>query len=771
MSYICIIVESPSKCQKIESYLGQGYKCIASYGHLRQLKQLEHIGIDRGFVPTYTHTEETIKLKQIEKLRTMISRAKEVILATDDDREGESIAWHICVMFDLQMDTKRIVFHEISKQAIQYAILHPRQIDMRLVNSQQARQILDLLVGYTITPILWDCIAKNHKDSLSAGRCQTPALRIIYDNYIEQKDNKNKQIYKITGYFTNKIIPFDLSQTFEFPEQVTNFLQNTINFKHIYNISSPKESKISSPEHLTTSKLQQLASNELHLSPKETMIYAQELYENGLITYMRTDSNKYSKEFIDSAKDYILRTYNDSKYISSNIDPLCETPENNNLVKEAHEAIRPVDIRVKHSEIMDKIHTKSKKIYEMIWKRTLESCMSDTISYYINAEITAFGDIRFKHRSDQIVFPGWKIVEKKYEETNSVYSYLSNLKQNSIMEYKKIVSNVKIEHNSSHYTEARLVQLLEDKGIGRPSTFSMLVDKIQERSYVSKENISGIKVSCKEHTLESDMLSETMIEREFGNEKNKLLIQPLGILVIEFLIQHFEKLFNYEYTKKMENELDLISQGKKEYAVLCEVVYKELNELIEPIKKQKCKIKIDDNHEFIVGKNGPIIKKTINQNVQFLPVKKDIDITKLKMNEYELLDLVDTDSLKESIGTYQGVDLFIKKGKYGIYAEWGRNKRSLSELGNKPIKTITYIEVLKILEKNDLLDPSKPIGIVREISDNVSIRTGKFGDYIFYKNTKMKKAQFFPLKEFKGDYKSCSLTIIKNWIKEKHNVV
>lgn len=774
MSYKCVIVESPAKCKKIESYLGAGYKCIASYGHLRQLKQLKDVGIDKNFVPTYTIIEEPIKLKQIERLKETILNATEVILATDDDREGEAIAWHLCILFDLPVhSTKRIVFHEITKDSLLNAILIPRVIDMDLVHAQQARQILDLLVGYTITPVLWECISKTHKDSLSAGRCQTPALRLIYDNYLENKHFVEKRVYKTIGYFTSKNIPFELSHMFETEESLTHFLENSVEFEHMYTVSKPKESKSAPPSPLTTSSLQQLASNELHMSPKETMKHAQELYEHGLITYMRTDSKTYCKEFIMNSKEYILRTYNDTKYINENIDLLSETSNKKDtdvIAQEAHEAIRPVDIRVKLENIADTLDSKSKRLYHLIWKITLQSCMSSSVSYYVNAEITAFQDYTFKTRADQLIFQGWKVVEKKQEQDKSYYDYLLNLKPNSILDYKKMVSTVHIKEGKSHYTEARLVQLLEEKGIGRPSTFSTLIDKIQERGYVSKESIKGITVPCAEYELDENVITEKTVIREFGSEKNKLVIQPLGILVIELLIEHFNSMFQYDYTKKMEDELDLVSQGKQEYSWLCEHVSKELNTLMEPISKKKCKIQIDNHHEFMIGKHGPVIKKTVNSNVQFIAVKKDIDIGKLKANEYELSDLIDNDKIKDSIGSYQGMDLFIKKGKYGIYAEWGKNKKSLTELGNKPIQNITYIEVLKLLEKDGVLDPLKPVGFVREISNNITIRTGKFGDYIFYKTSKMKKAQFFPIKEFKGDYKTCSLPVLKQWIQEKHSI-
>ena len=764
MKKILVIVESPAKCKKIESFLGLQYKCIASYGHLRELKSLTQVDTQNNFNPNYSIIEE--KINQIEKLRTEIENAIEIILATDDDREGEGIGWHICMMYNLSIEnTKRIIFHEITEKALQNAIQNPRRINMSLVNAQQGRQILDLLVGFTITPLLWNYISKSHLNSLSAGRCQTPALRLIYENYIEIQNDKSKKIYNTIGYFTNKNIAFELSKEFETEEEITFFLENSLNFDHIYNVSVPKQKNISSPEPFITSSLQQISSNELHLSPKDTMKYAQQLYENGLITYMRTDSKTYSTEFISQAKKYIEQQYNDIKYIKHTIDKLSE------MGKEAHEAIRPVSIHIKSTDIKDIVEPKAKRLYELIWKRTLESCMSDATMYVINAEISAFENNIFKHKGEQIIFKGWKIVyNNNCDESSKNYHYLLALNQGTILEYKKIISSIKMI-NTNHYTEAKLVHLLEEKGIGRPSTFSTLIDKIQERGYVKKDNIKGKTIQCKEFLLEGEELTEKNVEREFGNEKNKLIIQPLGITVIEFLISHFDKIFNYEYTNKMENELDLISDGTKTYQELCKKCFEEINELIKPIQKEKYEIRIDENHSYIIGKYGPVIKKTTGKNISFLPIKKEIDLTKLEKGEYCLKDLLDSLSEKnESIGKYQGQDLFLHKGKYGMYAQWGENRKSLQELGNKPYEKITFPDIFKILEKDGIMDTSKPIGIVREVSSNISIRNGKFGDYIFYKNSKMKNPQFFKLFGFKGDYIKGDKYILQSWIKEKYNI-
>lgn len=778
-----VIVESPAKCLKIESYLGNDYKCVASYGHLRKLGNLDQIDVNNNFATNYNIIDEPLKLKQIEKIRKEIEISSEVILATDDDREGEAIAWHICMLFDLPVQTtKRIVFHEITPIAIKNAIMNPSFININIVNAQRTRQILDLLVGFTICPILWNCFSKKYKNSLSAGRCQSVALRIIYDNYIEIKNNNMEYNYTTIGYFTNKNLAFELTNQFQTEDQVVDFYNNSLEFNHIFSLTEPKQSISLPPEPLITSSLQQIASNELNMSPKETMKHAQSLYENGLITYMRTDNKKYSKEFMKEIRAFILTEFNDEKYLCKDERLICICINNNNDANcektdessSPHEAIRPVKINLKlaylESKTFDKLESRTKKLYHLIWKRTMESCMSSCKSNYVWAEITAF-EGKYKYKSEQIIFPGWKKVENKFEENNPIYSYLLSIKQGIELHYKKINSSIQIKKHILHYTEARLVHLLEEMEIGRPSTFSSLVDKIQERQYVIKENIKGKKIKCKEFELEGDELSENLVEREFGNEKNKLIIQPLGIMVIEFLIKNFNDLFNYDYTKNMEKELDIIATGKSNYIDLCGKCYKELTKLVNELDEEKYEVKIDENHTFIIGKNGPVIKETINEKVTFKSVKKDIDLEKLKDGEYELEDLLDTSSLKDKkIGTYQGKQLYLKKGKYGLYVEWGSNKKSLREFGNRPIENIDYIDVIKILEKDNLLNLDKPVGLIRELNASLSIRNGKYGDYILFKNPKMKKPAFYKLANFKDDYRNCEKCVIIKWIQETYHL-
>jgi DNA topoisomerase-1 len=790
-----VIVESPAKCKKIEEYLGPGYKCLASFGHLMSLPSLKNIDITNNFHPTYEIIDNSIKKKQIELLKKEIKNASEVILATDNDREGEAIAWHLCQLFKLNINkTKRIIFHEITQTALQNAIKTPKLIDMSLVHAQQARQILDVLVGFKVSPMLWKFIAspKGKDNSLSAGRCQTPALRIIYENEKELEKVEERKVYNTTGYFTNLNIGFDLSPqgSFETEDSMTDFLEGSIAFKHTYTCSSPVKVFKSQPEPFTTSRIQQVASNELHYSPKETMRLCQNLYEGGYITYMRTDSKKYSAEFIENLKNYILRNYTDGeKYIYENINSLITSSEvkevtevvktkktkkepNKNFTQEAHEAIRPTNISL--LELPETIDNKERKIYKLIWTNTLESCMSPASFYSVTANITAFQNMKFIYTSELIDFPGWKIVAKKYSTENKDYQYLQQIKQNSVIPYKKIYSKVTIKGSKQHYTEARLVQLLEEKGIGRPSTFSSLVDKIQEKGYVKKEDIKGKEILCKDFELEKDDIFEIETKREFGNEKNKLIIQPLGKIVMDFLEKYFNDLFNYDYTSVMENSLDQIAKDQFNWTELCDKCNKQIDKLIEGIKDEtKFEYKLDDNNTYLIGKYGPVIKCVENidgkEEVTFKPIKKDIDVKLLEKGDIKVEELVDTNkSIKTQyiLGQHNGKDVILKKGKFGLYISCGEISKTLKELGNRPMENITFDDVKKHLEEGS--------NMIREINTSISIRKGPKGDYLFYKTPKLKKPQFYDIKGFinetKEDYKSCDISILKEWIREKYNI-
>ena len=769
-----VIVESPAKCNKIEQFLGPGYKCIATFGHIQELKDLKDIDISNKFTPSFTPAPS--KSQQIAKLRKAIRESKEVLIATDDDREGEGIAWHVCSLFKLPFTTKRIIFHEITKPAILNAVRNPGVINMELVAAQQSRQILDLIVGFRISPVLWQNITQKSSHGLSAGRCQTPALRIIYDNECDIANAPGKKVYNTIGYFTDRVIQFTLQKHHDSEESMEGFLTETVNYDHKFTCSKPKQTTKNPPCPYTTSAIQQAASNEMHISPKDTMKILQTLYEGGYITYMRTDSTTYSKEFIETVKPFVTNKWGD-KYLHDDVERLSlrssdedttqgkkkkKKDKKDDNAQEAHEAIRPTNIET--LSVDDSMHNREKKMYEMIWRNTLESCMSPALFNCITAKFTAPENTEYRCSEEDAIFLGWKIVKGMPKADGvSKYNFLLALKQNTVMDYKKITSKVTLKDLKTHYTEAKLVQLLEQKGIGRPSTFSSLVDKIQEREYVKKENVKGKKIRCVDFSLEQEELEETVNEREFGNEKNKLVLQPLGRIVIEFLTNNFNSLFEYEYTKNMEDELDLIAKGGKKGYELCERCYQEIDSLVKPLKgAEKVSIKIDSNHTYMIGKHGPVIKCVIDGKTTFKSVKKDVDLEKLKKGELTIEDVEQVTVIAGNIlGKYEGNDMILRRGQYGLYVTWGTNTKSLASLDKKELD-ITLEDVVSFISKNT--------SIIRELTKDLSLRKGKFGDYVYYQTNKMKKPRFLKISEFKLDPKTCDKIKLIDWIKTTYKL-
>lgn len=803
---IIVIVESPAKCKKIESFLGPDYVCVASYGHLRELKTLKDI--NKKYVPSFTNAES--KLNQINKLRGLIKKAKDVIIATDDDREGEGIGWHICDLFNLPpQSTKRIIFNEITKTALIDAVKYPTILNMNLVYAQQARQILDLIVGYRISPVLWENISR--KSGLSAGRCQSPALKIIYENQKTIEKSPGSQSYNTVGYFTKHTIPFSLNHNFKTGKEVEEFLTETVNHEHKMKCEKERDVTKSSPNPFTTSKLQQQASTEIKTSPKETMKLCQTLYEAGLITYMRTDSTKYSKEFIETAKEHIIKTYGD-KYVHESVDTLTDgarkdrmkkntkktakedtkcKDDNNNNAQEAHEAIRPTDISV--IEARKDMQPKEKRMYKLIWNNTIESCMRDSKYKQMTTVISAHGGNTFRYSSEKNIFPGWKIV-RGVNDTSEYYQYLITLEKERQFNYSKIVCNFSLKELKTHYTEAKLVELLESNGIGRPSTFSSIIDKIQDRGYVKKENVKGKMLKCINYELIDNEIDEKIEEKEFGNENNKLVIQPTGVLVIEFLMKQFGQFIDYDYTKTMEERLDRIARGDETCFDLCNSCSNELTVLINGCKKEKDSntsevgassgIKIDDYHTYVVAKYGPVIRQVKNGETKFITVKPNIDVERLKRGEYEINEIIDVigSASGKYLGRYNKEDIYLKKGKYGLYINLGGKNKSVNNI-DKAEQEIILADVIKSIESalptsimryandggysgesNKEIPKSLPTSVVRYLSKELTIRKGRFGHYIFYKTNEMTKPKFLQLKKYGGDYIEDNTEDVISWI-------
>ncbi len=746
-----VIVESNAKCKKIEKFLGNGYKCVASYGHLTNLPDgLKSIDQNNDYTPKYKIIQS--KSKYIKNLKDNIKKSSEVILATDDDREGEAIAWHICQLFNLsEKTTKRIKFNEITKKAVLEAVENHTIINMNKVRSQQARQILDLLVGYTLSPILWKHITRNSDTGLSAGRCQTPAIRLLYDRENEIKENKGKKVYDTTAIFKiNKDIEleYDLNYNHKNESDMEEFLIESVNHDHKIHKQPIEKGVIKNPPRpFTTSILQQKSSNELNYSPKQTMRLAQTLYENGWITYMRTDCGKYSKEFIASGMKYITDKFG-KNYVNKKINGLMitKTKTKKNNAQEAHEAIRPTDVnRCPHNcKETGKITGKEVRLYKMIWNNTMESMMSEAKYNKITSEILGPNSKKYKRSEENVIFPGWKAV-RGYDKENTNYKLLKcqdDLKK--IYEYKEINSIVKLKELKGHYSEAKLVQILEERGIGRPSTFSSLIDKIQTRKYVLKQNVKGKMIKCKNFHLEGDELEEEDKEQEFGAEKNKLVLQPLGAIVVEFLIKNFNDLFEYDYTKKMEDELDTIEKGDKIWHSLCRECDVKMNDLSKKIKNTKKKMfRIDENHIYMIGKYGPVIKYEANGETKFKNVKKNLDINKLERGEYKLNEILEEkkNGYGKTLGLYKEKEVILKEGKFGLYICYNGINKSIKFL-KKNYDDIVLEDVVNVINNNRTSNPN----VLKQLNENISIRKGKYGPYIMHKTKEMKKPKFYPLK-------------------------
>jgi DNA topoisomerase I len=758
---ILVIVESPSKCKKISNILNANdpiniFEVVATMGHIYELKTIDDININDNYKCNYSIISS--KRKTIETIKNKIKTHDDIILACDNDREGSMICLNICNEFKLDvLTTKRIYFNEITESAINYAINNPTTINLNMVKSQQTRQIIDLLIGYKLSPLLWKHFPKSHEQTIAVGRCQSPALKIIYDNYCTINEFDEKQSYNTIGYFTNKNIPFKLNTHFDNKQQIIDFLSNEIDHTHIIYYNTPILSYKSPPKPLNTCRLLQQSSNEFGLSPTETMEICQKLYENGYITYIRTDSLWYSKEFINTIVQHITTTYNTKTncYLHKNINSLTDdSTKIKTNIQGGHEAIRPTNINLLPANTNNILNTKEKKIYKLIWETTVKSCMCDATQYSFKTTISSsFNTAVYEHNSEMISFMGWMILNKKrilFDEENNIiddnddkyYSYLQNIKQNSIVSIKSIHSNMTIKYSSSlHFTEAKLIQHLERYGIARPSTFSKIVNILKERKYIKNTNIPGKEVQCLNYTLQDGNILENETTQIFGQEKNKLVIQPIGIQIMEFLNTHCNDIINYSFTKEMECELNDISHGELLLVNTCN----KCNVLINTIINNTNNTTTNTNNNTTTNNNNNNNTNTTNNT-----------------NNCENLN----NSIK---GQYNGYNVILKKGKYGLYAmlEGCDDKpRSMKELGNRPIENITIEEIINVIENNKVINNN----IIRKITNNIEIRKSKTGEYIYYKTNKMKKPKFFSLSGFNENYKLCELEQIQLWIKTMYYI-
>jgi len=755
-----IIVESPSKCEKIEKFLGFQYKCISSKGHIRYLEKVG--SIKTQYAPFYEIEEE--KRTHVDFMQKMIHQfdPANIFLATDDDREGEAIAWHICQVFSLNTSTtKRIIFHEMTKEALMKSVENPIFLRMNIVKAQQTRQILDRIIGFKISPFLTKLLAHDNTDFLTAGRCQTPALRLVFDNCILNQHKASTQLeYEVTGSFFShpSTLKIKLRENINSEPTCLEFLELSKSYAHILSVHKSMKKIKNAPLPFNTSSLLQSASSYANCSPKQTMSYCQELYQDGHITYMRTDSTKLAKPFLQKMEDFLSKTY--GQQYCGNQDLL------ENKSSDPHEAIRITDISTTQVEG----DVKKKAIYKLIFVRTFESCMSSFEYSSTVIHISAPLNNHYEHDIEIGISLGWKrlkITEKEFAETqqqmNSLYAYVKNLEQKKI-QYSKIDCTVVNTNNRLHFTEAGLIQKLEDLGIGRPSTFSTLIETIQTRKYVIKTDMEGHSHMCSEYSLDKfHHLSSVSVQKTFGAEKNKLLIDNLGKQVMSVLLDHFSALFAYDYTKQMEEALDeLVQNSEKNGFDIISKCEQQIKECMKPLQeKMKEAYKIDDNSFVVFGKNGAYIKYANSTKTSSIKPNIEIDFEKLKNNLYSLDELKD-----ESLGVYENEPLFLKKGKYGPYAQWGSNIKNLKSIctKSKSIETLSFDQICAYLTAVNTSS------VLRQIGPHANIQNGKYGPYIYYKTEEMKKPQFFPLKSFRMGYMTCEISTLSEWLKTHHNV-
>lgn len=770
-----VIVESPAKCSKIQGFLGFGWRVIASLGHIRHLKEdLESIGLTNDFNAKWEFMKE--KAKAVQQIKDAAKDAEVVYLASDDDREGELIAYSICLLLHLDpQSTKRIIFHEITKTAILQAIETPTTVNMNKVNAAQARAILDMMVGFTISPLLW----KNIGSALSAGRCQTPALRIVCEREKEITAFQSSSSWKINGKWSleGKEEPWsaNLNDDLEDEESARNYLElhSTEPGGEVLKVDT-KGWKERPPQPLITSTLQQQASSLFRINPKDTMKIAQRLYEAGHITYMRTDKAVLSGEAVAAANHFVSQTYG-PQYVG------VQEGENGNgatatatgkgkgkkaakdkekkseekvKAQEAHEAIRPTHIEEQTLPEGEDWSARDRKVYSLIWMRTLQSTMTPATGEERIATFVADGDDKddftWNAKWRRTLFDGWKIVSMKEERLQD-----SSTEENNWNVSSQLVVGSRLHWNllqgepyetkpPTRYTEASLIRELEQRGIGRPSTFAALISTILDKQYVEVQNIEAKEVERTHLCLEKPGMwppSVVVTKGKVGGERDKLSPTPLGNSVLDFCVQHFEDLFNYNFTAKMESRLDKIAEGGEEWKEVLRETWESYKDRYMELKNKKSQTDASNSQrrrEFgggivaVVTKTGPVLlqedvsgdkDKTVfygwPEGLEFADITAEVAM--------EFIETEGKKSLGAQLGEYGGFPVIRKKGKFGIYAEW--NGKTTSCTMDDSLETI--------VEKFN-----KTATNVLRVVGQFEIRTGPYGPYMFKKDITGPKRKF-----------------------------
>lgn len=690
-----VIVESPAKAKTIKKYLGDDFEVTSSQGHIRDLPTKEiGIDIDNNFTPKYIINPD--KKRIVNDLKRMSSSAKVVYLASDDDREGEAISWHLKTALELTDDKiKRIVFHEITEKAIKNAVANPRKIDMDLVNSQQARRLLDRLVGYKLSPVLW----KKIKSGLSAGRVQSVAVKMIVEREREIRNFKSEKSFKVVASFKtvdDKTFCAELKKNTK-NEEETKALFLELSNKNFEISKVEKKKVVKSPvAPFTTSTLQQEASTKLGFSVTQTMLLAQHLYEAGKISYMRTDSVVLSEDAIKQAQKVIKQTYGEEYCQQRQF-----TTKSKNA-QEAHEAIRPThfeDIEVSADE-------KEQKLYTLIRTRALASQMADAIINKTTLTITPDSTTIFIAKGEVIEFDGFlKLYQTKKDEDEDDNIKLPKVKEGDILTLIKLIGKEKHSQGPSRFSEASLVKELEEKGIGRPSTYAPTIATIQNRGYIIKDSREGEKVEFKVITLEKNKITEGIEKKTEGSEKNKLYPTDIALITNDFLVTNFAEITNYDFTAKVEKELDDIAEGKNNWIKMLQNFYdKFISEVNKCSNSERVEFtsrllgvdpKTGKNIYVRIAKFGPVIQigdKNENEKPHFINLLKGQNVESITLN-----DVLKLMSFPKIIGEYKNKEVIVNIGPYGAYIKCGDINATIFDQSR--IFDISLDEAKSLIEK------------------------------------------------------------------------
>ena len=756
-----VIVESPAKAKTLEKFLGKDYKVMSSYGHIRDLKKKEmSVNLD-DFSPEYEIPAD--KEYVVRELKKAAEKAETVWLASDEDREGEAISWHLSQVLGLDPKAaKRIVFHEITKTAILEAIEKPRTIDMGLVNAQQARRVLDRIVGFKISPVLW----KKLKPSLSAGRVQSVAVRLIVEREKEIECFKSESVYRVSAVFMvdGQPIKASLAHGFKTEQEAEAFLADCQNKEFTITDIEKKPVKKSPAPPFTTSTLQQEAARKLGFTVSKTMIVAQHLYESGHITYMRTDSVNLSSLCLNTTKEEIIKTHG-AKYSKPR-----KFHTSSKGAQEAHEAIRPTYI----SEHEITGNAQEKRLYDLIWKRTVACQMADAEAEKTTITISA-DDVNFTATGEVITFDGFlRVYRESYDDdaqTDDAEGLLPVVKKGEKLQMNEMVATQRFTQHPLRYTEASLVKKLEELGIGRPSTYAPTISTIQQREYVEKGDKKGEERSYEVLKLSNNKIKKSTKKEIVGKEKGKLMPTDIGTVVNDFLIQAFPEIVDYNFTANVEKDFDEIAEGKENWQQMMRDFYGKLEPMVDATLQEKGEHKVGERYlgdepgrgkpvSVKIGRFGPMVQIGVaneEEKPRFAQLNRGQSIATITLEE--ALELF---KLPRTLGEYEGSEVSVGTGRFGPYVLHCRKYVSIPKEVDPMAMDLE--DAVKLIEERKKAEASAHLKTFEEDAE-MEVMNGRFGPYLKYKGTNYKLPKSVKEPE-KLTYEECKAIVTKGKTKK-----